>query len=115
EEDDRYFYDGKGRQFGPLSSRLDWTDVSRIGLVDEWLGIDTALDFSIPSGIWAIPIQTVSQSEGGYELVFQSCSVMPHWEFVVPENGRWNIEIVFSADTSLAQARQLAATGVAAH
>lgn len=115
EEDDRYFYDGKGRQFGPLSSRLDWTDVSRIGLVDEWLGIDTALDFSIPSGIWAIPIQTVSQSEGGYELVFQSCSVMPHWEFVVPENGRWNIEILFSADTSLAQARQLAATGVAAH
>ena len=94
--DDRYFYDDKGRQFGPLSSRLDWTDVSRIGLVDEWLGLDTSLDFSRPAGIWGIPIQTVSQSESGYELVFQSCSMMPHWEFVVPKDGRWEVDIVFS-------------------
>lgn len=106
--DDRYFYDGNGRQFGPINSRLDWDDVSRIGLVDEWLGVDASLEFSKPAGIWSIPIQTVSQSEGGYELVYQSCSMLTHWEFPVSEDGRWQVDISLSVDTSQAQARHLA-------
>jgi alpha-amylase len=114
ESEDRYFYDHAGRQFGPLKSRLDWTDVSRIGIVDEWLGVDACLDFSTPAGIWALPIQTVSQSEGGYELVFQNCSMLPHWEFPVVESGHWEVDITLSVDTSMASARTLAEADAAA-
>ena len=44
-------------------------EADRIGLVDEWLGLDVSLAASKVGGFWAFPIQTVSQSEGGFELV----------------------------------------------
>ena len=50
-----------------------------LGLCDEWLGIDVALKTSRPTDFWTFPIETVSQSEGGFELVHQSTVVQPHW------------------------------------
>jgi alpha-amylase len=57
--------------------------------------------------VWTFPIQTISQSEGGFELVHQSSMVMPHWEFTVPESGRWEVEFELAIDTSAAQAKKL--------
>ena len=109
---DRYYYDASGRQLGQLGSVQDVGEGSRLGLIDEWLGVDVSLDVSHPAGFWAFPIQTVSQSEGGFELVHQSSAVVPHWEFVASEDGRWSVTIVMSVDTSAAQARQLRETVV---
>ena len=78
-----------------------------IGLMDEWLGLDVALDLSSAGGIWTFPIQTISQSEGGFEAVHQSCAVIPHWEFLAPADGKWSVKITLSIDTSAAQARRL--------
>ncbi|MFG0334126.1 MAG: alpha-amylase/4-alpha-glucanotransferase domain-containing protein, partial [Maioricimonas sp. JB049] len=75
---------------------------------DEWLGIDAAVELSQPGGVWTFPIQTVSQSEGGFELVHQSCVVAPHWEFVADDTGCWEVQVQLTIDTSAAQARQLA-------
>jgi len=106
---DRYFYDDHGQRLGQLDARLEVPAISRIGLVDEWLGLDVALESSKPAGLWTMPIQTVSQSEGGFELVHQSCVVVPHWEFAAPDDGRWSVRLTLSCDTSAAQAKQLAA------
>jgi 4-alpha-glucanotransferase len=106
--DDRYFYDGAGRQLGRLESIHQLESAERIGLVDEWLGLDVSLDLSQQGGIWTFPVQTVSQSEGGFELVHQSAAVIPHWEFQADDSGRWSVRIDLSIDTSAAQARQLA-------
>ena len=106
--DDRYFYNAEGQQLGQLETvhSLDSTD--RIGMVDEWIGVDVSLELSEPGPLWLFPIQTISQSEGGFELVHQSCAVVPHWEFVVPQDGTWRSDITLRVDTSAAQARQLA-------
>ncbi len=104
---DRYYYNHLGKQLGQLESKLDLEKTDRIGLVDEWLGLDAALDLSAPASIWTFPIETISQSEGGYELVHQSSVVIPHWEFVADENGRWSVTITLSMDTSAAQAKAL--------
>lgn len=104
---DRYFYDARGRQLGQLESLQDIVAGDRIGLIDEWLGLDTALELSQPGGIWAFPIQTISQSEGGFEAVHQSTAVIPHWEFTAPAKGKWSVKITLSIDTSAAQARRL--------
>lgn len=106
--DDRYFYDAEGQQLGRLESVLNLEAAPRIGLVDEWLGIDAAVDLSQPAGLWTFPIATVSQSEGGFELVHQSSAVIPHWELVPDETGTWSVDVRLSIDTSMAQARQLA-------
>jgi alpha-amylase len=105
--DDRYYYDAEGRQLGQLETVQALEETTRIGLVDEWLGVDVAVESSQPAGFWAFPIQTVSQSEGGFELVHQSCMVMPHWEFTAPADGKWTVELQLAVDTSAAQARKL--------
>ena len=105
--DDRYYYDADGRQLGRLEAVQSLAETTRIGLVDEWLGVDVAVESSQPAGFWTFPIQTISQSEGGFELVHQSCMVMPHWEFMAPADGKWSVELNLAVDTSAAQARQL--------
>ena len=110
--DDRYFYDAAGRKAGAVDSLNSLDDVLRIGLIDEWQGLDASLEFSKRAAVWTMPIQTVSQSEGGFELVHQSCSVVPRWEFVAPQDGCWHVEITMDLDTSVAQARQLSEAAV---
>ena len=105
---DRYYYDDRGLNLGQLESLNSTLPTPRIGLVDEWLGLDVSIEVSHPASFWTQPIQTVSQSESGFELVHQSCSVMPHWEFMAPVDGSWKVTVVLSLDTSAAQARELA-------
>jgi alpha-amylase len=103
--DDRFFY-GAGRQrLGQLAAQLELEDAARIGLVDEWLGIDVSLEISRPSGIWTYPVETVSQSEGGFELVHQSVVVQPHWIVQPDADGRWSVTIRLTLDTTLAESR----------
>lgn len=109
---DRYYYDAGGRQLGQLESVHSLEATNRIGLIDEWLGLDAALEMSQPGGIWTFPVETISQSEGGFELVHQSCAVVPHWEIAAPPDGRWSVKLVIAVDTSAAQARQLRETKI---
>jgi len=105
---DRYFYDGTGQRLGTLDTLLNLPAADRISLVDEWLGIDVGIESSKTGGFWTMPIETISQSEGGFEAVHQSVCVLPHWEFVMPENGPWVVDLRLIIDTSVATARQLA-------
>lgn len=103
--DDRYFHDGDGRRLGHLGRQLDLSDVGAIGLVDEWLGIELVLRSSCLGSLWAFPIETVSQSEGGFELVHQSVAVMPHWYVQAGADGRWSVSMNLAVDTSRAERR----------
>jgi len=95
--DDRYFSDADGNQLGQLGQQLDLHDASGLSLSDRWLGIDVSLEIDRPSGIWAFPIETVSQSEAGFELVHQSVCVQPHWIVTADAEGRWTVKIEMAA------------------
>ncbi|HWL07966.1 MAG TPA: alpha-amylase/4-alpha-glucanotransferase domain-containing protein [Planctomicrobium sp.] len=110
---DRYYYNGHGAQLGRLETVQSLPPLLRIGLVDEWLGVDASLEFTHPAECWTFPIETVSQSEGGFEAVHQSCVVVPHWRFIPDQTGRWQVRIQLTADTSIAHARKLAGTATA--
>ncbi|HZN35622.1 MAG TPA: alpha-amylase/4-alpha-glucanotransferase domain-containing protein [Pirellulaceae bacterium] len=103
--DDRYFHDGQGRRLGQLGKQLDLSDAQNLNLVDEWLGIDVGLAFNRPTGLWAFPVETVSQSEGGFELVHQSVCVQPHWLIRPDASGRWSVTFTLTASTALAEQR----------
>jgi len=103
--DDRYFYRGDGVRLGQLGTRLDLADVNDLGLIDEWHGVDVRLTANQPSRFWTFPVETVSQSEGGFELVHQSVAVMPHWYVKGDEQGRWTVTMNLDIDTSLAETR----------
>ena len=103
--DDRFFRDGDGNSLGHLGQQLDLHEAEHISLVDQWLGIDVGLHFDRPTSIWTYPVETVSQSEGGFELVHQSVAVVPHWQLVPDVNGCWSVTIRLAVDTKLAEER----------
>jgi alpha-amylase len=51
-------------------------------------------------------VETVSQSEGGFELVHQSVVVLPHWIVVPDAEGRWAVTMSLAIDTSCAEQRR---------
>ncbi len=95
--DDRYFSDSDGNRLGQLGEQLDLQDATGLSLSDRWLGIDVSLNIDQPSGIWAFPIETVSQSEGGFELVHQSVCVQPHWLVRGDAEGRWAAQMTINS------------------
>jgi hypothetical protein len=103
--DDRYYHDGQGRRLGQLGRRLDLVGCDVLGLTDEYLGLELLLRFSQPANMWAFPIETVSQSEGGFELVHQSVAVLPHWQVSGDAQGRWSVSMQLAIDTTLAESR----------
>lgn len=90
---DRFFYDVEGEALGHLGATLDLTGKQHIGLIDQWQGVDILLGLSRPSSIWAFPIETVSQSEAGFELVHQSVCIMPHWLVQGDAEGKWSLQM----------------------
>jgi alpha-amylase len=106
--DDRYFYGQDRLRIGQLGARLDTADQGELGLVDEWLGLDVNLAFSRPTAIWTFPVETVSQSEGGFELVHQSVAVLPHWYVTGDAEGRFSVVINLAIDTAMAENRRRA-------
>lgn len=91
--DDRFFYDAKCNRLGHLGTQQDITSTDYIGLIDQWLGVNVQLTANRPSGLWCFPVETVSQSESGFESVHQSVCVIPHWTVQGDVEGKWSVSM----------------------
>ena len=111
--DDRFFYQQDGTRLGPLQTQLDLQEHLELGLVDQWLGIDLRLVANQPTSWWTFPIETVSNSEGGFELVHQSVVVHPHWLVRGDAHGCWSVTFQLQIDTRLAESRMLSPVAAA--
>ncbi len=76
-----------------LASIGETNDVRQLSLVDEWLKLKFTLAFSRSASLWRAPVETVSQSEAGFERVYQSSMVMPIWRLSLPPGKSWEAEI----------------------
>jgi alpha-amylase len=96
---DRY-YDIPGHVLDKrnLASIGETNNVKQVRLVDEWLKLKLTLTFSLSASLWRAPIETVSQSEGGFERVYQSSMVMPIWRLSLPPGKSWEVEIRVKVD-----------------
>ena len=98
---DRYYSDRSGTRLGMLDSRLDVRSADGIRLTDEWLDLSVSLDWSRPAGLWCFPIETVSQSEAGFEGVYQSSAVIPRWIVAADESRRWEVRVRWTIGQAL--------------
>jgi len=91
---DRY-YDIPGHTLDKknLASIGETNNVKQLSLVDEWLKLRLSLVFSQSASLWRAPVETVSQSEAGFERVYQSSMVMPIWRLSLPPGKSWEAEI----------------------
>ncbi len=93
-EPDRYYYfDRELNESRHLASSGIIRSVQQMGLKDEWLKINVQLTFSRKTTIWRFPVETISQSEGGFERVYQSSVVIPNWKVQLEPAAGWSIEI----------------------
>src|SRR5262249_55737602 len=101
-QEDRYYSDNAGTKLGMLDERLDLHEDWGLLLADRALHLSVALSWSKPARLWCLPIETVSQNEGGIEGVYQSSAVIPHWLAKVDESGHWEVAIRWTFDRAVA-------------
>lgn len=83
---DRHLEDARLRSMGELSN------LSMIGLRDEWLGVDVRYRVDKPATFWRYPVETISLSEAGFERIFQSSVILPHWQIRLTTD--WRVQVV---------------------
>lgn len=75
---DRYVDWGSGRDI--LASRGEMGKIEKAVVADEWLKLRCEARFPGAARVWRDAIETVSQSEGGYERVYQGTVLLPLWD-----------------------------------
>lgn len=80
-EEDRQFRDNRDQKLGTLDALLDLHKPESLSLADAWLDLSTRLEWfeNAPDTVWTMPIKTVSNSEGGFEAIFQSTAIFAVW------------------------------------
>ena len=79
---DRYIEWEAGRDI--LASRGEMGRINKAVLADEWLKLRCEARFPGAARAWRDAIETVSQSEGGYERVYQGTVLLPLWDMSIP-------------------------------
>lgn len=69
-----------GIDHADIASPGEFYGVKNIEMVDEWFGIRVNLKTEPEMSLWHFPLETVSQSEGGFERVYQHSILFPHWK-----------------------------------
>lgn len=64
-------------------------DVPWVRLVEEWVGLAVKVAWEAPAVLWRFPIETISNSEAGFERVYQSSVIVPHWRLMVAPGAVW--------------------------
>jgi alpha-amylase len=59
-------------------------DSSNLTLVDEWQGVKISLEAQPRPLWWIVPIETISQSESGFERVYQGSAILAVWKIDPP-------------------------------
>lgn len=77
---DRFYLSGdKDLGHSKLGERAVDTGLSHIALRDDWQQLEYGMRFDEPARVYRFAIDTVSQSEGGQERVYQGSVVWPCW------------------------------------
>ncbi|MBW1808680.1 MAG: DUF1926 domain-containing protein [Deltaproteobacteria bacterium] len=68
-------------------------EASWFALADLHQRFRLRLEFEPPGTLWRHPVETVSQSEEGFELIYQGSAIIPSWKLSIPANSLHNISI----------------------
>lgn len=91
---ERYYEIDGARPENPwMGSWGESSGVEEVVLKNEAIGIFIRLRFDLPAKLWRFPIYTVSQSESGFEKVYQGSSLFPHWDLSLGPREKWNLRM----------------------
>ena len=110
DEPDRYFEFGGGRHLLRWAAAIPGPELpqGRLRVVDEWQNVAATLAAPGASQVWVAPIETVSESEEGFERVYQGSQILAVWPVNFSAGALWrgsvslHIEPVRPSDTEAA-------------
>lgn len=73
---------------------------NRIAFLDQAIGVDFYIELDQEVTIWGFPVNTVAQSENGYEKTIQAISVMAHRELKLGPEEEWQQGITWRMETA---------------
>lgn len=65
-----------------------------VAFVNEWYG-RVILTADRPASWWQFPIETISNSEAGFERIYQGTSVTCHWPLELEQGETWQVALRF--------------------
>ena len=77
-EDRYYICPGHSLASNRLISEGAIDDVTGIAMRDDWHKFQLSIDFSPAVSLWRFPVETISQSEGGFERTYQGSCLLAH-------------------------------------
>jgi len=84
---DRYYF---SEDFKIKSNRLvdsgEKTDIKHFGLADDYNSFKVHFRSDRPATVWYCPVETVSQSENGFERVYQNSTILFLYRFNLKKN-----------------------------
>jgi alpha-amylase len=72
------------------------SEVESVRLRDESIGFEVALDVAPTSQLWRFPLETVSQSERGFEKTYQGTVLLFHWRFSLKPGEKKRLPVTLS-------------------
>jgi alpha-amylase len=78
--DRNYYVKGRNLEHPCLNSMGLEGQVKDAGMTDDWLRLDLQVEMEQSALFYRYPVETISQSEGGFERVCQGSCLMFGWE-----------------------------------
>ncbi|MBC7223248.1 MAG: DUF1926 domain-containing protein, partial [Anaerolineae bacterium] len=79
-----------------LASRCILGEVEGFQMVVAWAGWQVEVCLHPPADLWTFPLETVSNSEAGFERVYQGSCVMPSWFLRLEPGAAWEARLRFA-------------------
>jgi hypothetical protein len=84
-------------EFAGARKPLEWSGVvdgKKLRIADEWQNVAVDVEAHCASHFWISPIQTVSESEEGFERVYQGSQILGVWNVMLDPAKPWSTETV---------------------
>jgi alpha-amylase len=96
--DSRYGYLDVGAERRGLSDFEGGDRISAltVGSTLPDLAGEVQLDLGRPANLWQLPLEVVSNSEAGYERVYQGTSTLLWWDMLLEPGRHWETRLTFS-------------------
>jgi alpha-amylase len=70
---------------------------TELRVVDEWQRAAVILDAPAARTFWIAPIETVSESEDGFERIYQGSQIAAVWPVELAAGTEWNAQLILKA------------------
>lgn len=76
-----------------LSAPVATPATEEIALRLGWLHMEIGLHFSRPAELWLFPLETISNSESGFERIYQGTCLLARWRLELPPGAMWTVAL----------------------